>query len=367
MRSILATGLLLSAALALTGCGPGQPAATAPKAATEPQTITVGILGASWTDRLSKAVQPDMDAAGVKVNYVAGGAEEWLPRLLAARGQQPPVDVVEVDDQTTPDLLKAGLLAKLDLSQIPNVSQLDKSMYDNDRVAYWAAEQAILYNVDKFRDAGIAPPTRYSDLANPKLAGRVVMPDVSYYASTYVLLAMAYENGGSETNPQPGFDVLARIRPHSYSISAASVVQLFQSGDVWASPYAAHIAVRLADAGLNMAVAHPPVQGHPVSLAHGYLALTRNGKNPQAAQRFINAVIAAKVQKKLYDDTAILPINTVALNQALADKDIGRIPRSQLEKLEPAVLAAGWVPNFERLDRRDFAQRWQQAVSAQSR
>lgn len=367
LRSIITAGLCLSAALALAGCGPSRPAASGPSAQPGPQTITVGILGASWTDRLSKAVQPEMDAAGIKVNYVAGGAEEWLPRLLAARGQQPPVDVVEVDDQTTPDLLKAGLLTKLDPSQIPNISQLDQSMYDGDRVAYWAAEQAILYNVDKFRDAGVDPPRRYSDLANPKLAGRVVMPDVSYYASTYVLMAMAYENGGNETNTQPGFDVLARIRPHSYTISAAQVVQLFQSGDVWASPYAAHIAVRLADAGLNMAVVHPPVQGHPVALAHGYLALTKNGKNPQAAMRFINAVIAAKVQKTLYDDTAILPVNSIALNQAVADKDIGRIPRSRLEKLDPAIIAAGWVPDFNRLDRRDFARRWQQAVSAQSR
>jgi putative spermidine/putrescine transport system substrate-binding protein len=369
LRPALTAGLLLTAALAMIGCGPQHPAATAKAAAASPagQTITVGILGASWTDRLSKAVQPEMDAAGIKVIYVAGGAEEWLPRLLAARGQQPPVDVVEVDDQTTPDLLKAGLLAKLDLSQIPNVSQLDKSMYDDHRVAYWAAEQAILYNADKFRDAGIPPPTRYSDLANPKLAGRVVMPDVSYYSSTYALLGMAFENGGDEANTQPGFDVLARIRPHSYTISAAPVVQLFQSGDVWASPYAAHVAVRLADAGLNMAVAHPPIQGHEVAIAHGFLALTKNGKNPQAAMRFINAVIAAKVQKKLYDDTAILPVNTIALNEAVAEKDIGRIPRSKLEKLDPAIIAAGWVPRFDRLDRRDFARRWQQAVSAQSR
>jgi putative spermidine/putrescine transport system substrate-binding protein len=368
MRSIPALGALLGCTLALAGCDrPAAKSSGSAGAPAGPQAITVGILGASWTDRLSKAVLPDMDAAGVKVSYVAGGAEEWLPRLLAARGQQPPVDVVEVDDQTTPDLLKAGLLAKLDLRQIPNIGQLDKSMYDDDRVAYWAAEQGIIYNTDKFRDAGVPPPTRYTDLANPKLAGRVVMPDVSYYSSTYAILCMAFENGGDEAHTQPGFDVLARMRPHSYTISAAPVVQLFKSGDVWASPYAAHIAVRLADAGLNMAVSQPPILGHEVAIAHGYLALTKNGKNPEAALRFINAVIAAKVQKKLYDDTAILPVNTIALNAAVADKDIGRIPRSKLEKLDPAIIAAGWVPDFGRLDRRDFVRRWQQAVSAQSR
>jgi putative spermidine/putrescine transport system substrate-binding protein len=363
---MFSAGLWLAFASVLAACGKGPPTALAAKPAASGQTITVGILGASWTDRLSKAVKPQMDAAGVTVNYVAGGAEEWLPRLLAAQGQNPPVDVVEVDDQTTPDLLKAGLLVKLDLSKIPNLGELDKSMYDDYRVAYWAADQALLYNADKFRDAGIPPPTRYSDLANPKLAGKVIVPDVAYYSSTYAVLAMAYENGGSETNTQPGFDVLARIRPHSYTVSSAPVIQLFQSGDVWASPFAAHIAVRLADAGLNMAVAHPQVQGHPMMIARGYLALTKNGKNPAAAERFINAAIAAQVQKKLYDDTAIIPVNNIALKEAVAEKDIGRIPRAKLEVLDPATIAAGWAPNFDRLNRRDFARRWQQAVAAQS-
>ena len=121
------------------------------------------------------------------------------------------MDVVEVDDQTTPDLLKTDLLAKLDLSKVPNISELDKSMYDDHRVGYWQTEQAFVYNVDRFREAGMPPPKRYSDLANPKLAGRVVFPDIGHYSSTYALLSLAYENGGDEANTQPGFDVLAQF------------------------------------------------------------------------------------------------------------------------------------------------------------
>ena len=83
MRLSHTIALLGACAIALIGCGPSGTQTKAPPPG--PVTINVGILGASWTDRLSKAVQPQMDAAGIKVNYVAGGAEEWLPRLLAAR------------------------------------------------------------------------------------------------------------------------------------------------------------------------------------------------------------------------------------------------------------------------------------------
>jgi putative spermidine/putrescine transport system substrate-binding protein len=329
--------------------------------------IRVGILGATWTDRLSKAVKPELDANHIAAEYLAGGAVEWLPRLLAARGQVPPVDVVEVDDQTTPDLRSADLLVKLDPAKIPNLKELDPSLHDDYRVAYWVADQALLYNVDKFRAAGIPAPTRYTDLADPRLRGRVLLPDISHYSSTFVLLALAYENGGSESNLKPGFDLLQRIQPHSYTASAAPVVQLFQAGDVWASPFSAHIAVRLSDAGLNIAVVHPKVEGRSAMISHGYLAIPKGSRDPDAANRFINAAIAAQVQKKLYDDTAIIPVNTIALDAALAEKDVGRVPRSSLEALDAKVIATGWAPDFARLDRRDFAQRWQRAIDAQSR
>jgi putative spermidine/putrescine transport system substrate-binding protein len=335
-------------------------------AAAAPCVITVGIIGGPWADRVDKAVKPAMTAAGCSVKYIAGGAEEQLPKMIASRGGPPPVDVVELDEQTEPDLLKLGLLRRLDKDQLPNLTYLEPNMVDDYRVAYWAAEQALVYNIDKLKAAGIPTPRRYSDMLDPRLAGHVIIPDITYYSGGYALLQLAHENGGDERNPQPGFDALAHIHPHSYISSAATFAQLFQSGDAWISPFAAHLAVRLTKAGLHIGVVHPPIDGHTVSIAHGYLAVTAGSRQPRAATAFINAVIATGPQTTIYDDTAILPIN----NQALAAAEptpAGQVPATRFEYFDPKVIDNGWAPNYAVLDRRDFARRWQIAVDAQGR
>jgi putative spermidine/putrescine transport system substrate-binding protein len=326
--------------------------------------ITVGIIGGPWIDRIKGLVDAQLLAKGIEVQYVSGDAEDWLPKLIAARGQKAPVDVVEIDDQTYGALRRGDYLAKLDYSKIPNAVTVDPSMRDDYRVAYWAAEPAILYNVDKFHDPGLAPPKTYSDLANPALAGKVLLQDIDSYGAFYEVIGLAYEHGGNESNPKPGFDELAKIHPQSYASSAATVAQLFKAGDIWAAATSAHLGVRIYDSGLNVASAHPVIDGHKVSLARGYLGETKRSSNHDAADAFINAVISADAQTALYKGAATIPTNVLSLKAVLSDVRRDKAGKPFLE-LDPTILANAWAPNYDKLDRRAWAKDWQDAVAAQ--
>jgi putative spermidine/putrescine transport system substrate-binding protein len=359
-RRLTVAALLCVALTTALGCG-----ALAQQKTFADVTIIVGTHGGPWVDRIVAGLGDEMKAAGITLKFVAGTSSDFLAKMIAARGQAPPFDVIEIADETYDDFRKANFLAKLDRANIPNLAAVDASMYDDYRVANWASEPGIIYNVDKLKAAGIQPPQRFSDLADPALAGRVLLADVGNYMGYYQVIGLAYENGGSEKNLQPGFDMMAKIRPHSYATSAATQMQLFAAGDIWASAAAAHLAIRLFDAGVNVATVHPTIAGHKGALAHGYLAVSRDSKNQAAAEAYINAMTSSRMQEMLYLDAATIPINEETMRKVLGDARVDKSGTPFLQ-IEPKTVAQEWTPVFADVDKRDFARRWQRAVAAQS-
>lgn len=327
-------------------------------------TLTIGIIGGPWIDRVQAELKDEMAAAGITMKFVGGTAQDFLSKLIAARGQKFDVDVVEIDDPTFPDFRRGNFLSKLNLANIPGTGDLNKTMFDDYKVAYWASEPGIVYNVDKFKAAGIPAPLTYSDLLHPGLAGRVLLSDINSYNAYYQILGMAYEHGGDEANPQPGFDLMAKMKLQSFGTSVATEIQLFKSGDVWAATIPAHIGVRMYDAGINVAAVHPTTAGHKGATARGYLGITQNRDNQAAAEFFINAIIQPHVQKRLYTEAATIPVNNATMREVvnIVKRDQSGTPFLQLQ---PDVVGQTWVPDFARIDHRNWVRAWQRAVAAQ--
>lgn len=327
------------------------------------RTVTVATMGGSWQQRVAGVVAPELEKAGITVKYVQSNAQETLPKLISARGQTPPFDVIEIDDQTYEYLKRGDFLEPLDNSKLPNLADIDPGLYDGYKVAYWVSQPSIIYDRERFAKAGITPPVRYTDLALPALRGKVGLSDLGVYSGFYVVAALARENGGSAADPQPGFDVLARIQPHSYLTSTATAAQLFNAGDLWVITMPAGFAVRLAEAGATPAVVQPRIDGK-LLVAHGYLAIPKGGRNRDAALAFINAALAADAQRNLYKQTAIIPSNSRALEAVAADpEDKGKA----FQTLDTRAIGDGYIPDFAIIDRKDWIARWDRAVEAQPR
>jgi hypothetical protein len=58
-------------------------------------TIRAATWGGSWRDRIHELIGSDLEKRGAKVEYVIGNALENFNKLIAARGQKPPFDVME--------------------------------------------------------------------------------------------------------------------------------------------------------------------------------------------------------------------------------------------------------------------------------
>ena len=165
---------------------------------------------------------------GVKIEWTHGNPSDFFAKMMAARGRQPPFDVVLLDDAVQDAAIKAGVLAKLDPELVPNL----KNLYPRARNPQGYGPYAILYSIgivynkNKLKTAGIAEPISWADLFNPKLAGHISIPDMSLPQGADFVVKMAQLNGGNEADVLPGLKKIAEIKANSYYTSSGRTARL---------------------------------------------------------------------------------------------------------------------------------------------
>ena len=226
----------LTTALALV-CTLSIAAATGPASAGQFDGVTVRIatFGGKWRDIVDAYVTKAFEKEGGKIEYVQGQPANNMAKLIAARGHEPPFDLFETMDNFLPQLAAGNFTEPLDLTQVPNLRELDKSMYDSGKVMIWITQEGVIYNQKKFAEAGIPAPKRYQDLADPRLKGKVSLPDISAGGAIPAIVGMSYEGGGSEADIGPGLDLVKKIAPANFWSSSSNLQTMLVNGDVWAA------------------------------------------------------------------------------------------------------------------------------------
>src|SRR5947209_8161252 len=88
-------------------------------------TLRVATFGGPWRDDLAKYVAPKIEALGGKVEFIIGSPQDNLAKIIAARGREPPFDIVEILDAQVDQVVEGGLIIPLDYKAIPNAAQLE--------------------------------------------------------------------------------------------------------------------------------------------------------------------------------------------------------------------------------------------------
>lgn len=333
---ILAAATAVAAALAFT----------APASAAELSgTLRVGTWGGSWKDAVHQHVGAKLEAQGVKIEYIVGNPEDHIAKLVAARGREAPFDVFEGGGMYVDDLVKEGLLEKLDLAKIPNGKALPEfARSDYSLTTLWAQE-GIVYNPDKFKELGIAPPKKYSDLANPKLKGHVAFPEVGTTLSWNPLVALAKEAGGDESTIDKGIEMVNKIDPLYFYRASTELATKFGVGDVWAAPWLNGWATRLKRQNLNVAFAHPQVGDRLGAIYPTTIHIAKGAKNTAAAQAFINLYVSPEVSYAFNKQVGYAPTNPEAQKKMVAD------PEAELLLLKPEQTKNFFLINWTKMDR----------------
>ena len=318
-------------------------------------TLRVATYGGPWKDGLQALIAADMEKLGAKVEFTTGPPSAHLAKLIAARGKAPPFDLTEVDEPSAPQFLRAGVLQKFVPALLPNARGLVSPIAkDGHLVPDWVFQDGVVYNADKFRELGLPKPTRYRDLLDPRLKGRVGVPDISGNLGLFVVYGFAIDAGGDENNVTPGIEAMKKLGATQFFTGNPAAQTALASGDIWANFMGASWAVRLRRAGHPWAsFAHLQVGNNVGLRERGYIALAKGTRNVEAAHYFVNRYISTEVQIELATRLGSVAVNKDAL-QALAKDPL----LQEIMLLSPKDTANMRDVDFDAIDVGKWREEW---------
>lgn len=236
---------------------------------------------------------------GAKVEWTAATEEVYLNKLTISGGKSPPFDLVMLDEPWYSLVRLRGLAEKLDPARVPGLQSVKKEFLlpDNMGVCLFSFTSGIVYNKDKFRELGIPAPTKWQDLANPKLSGHVGTQTLAATAPKHLLAAYAIQFGDPPTNWDRAIDEVAKIKFHSFSSGAADLVAKMEAGEIWAAPIANGRAYSMIQKGLPMEYVMPDNgNGTKGGVSCTALVVTQGSPNRTLAEKMISYVLTPGAQ-----------------------------------------------------------------------
>ena len=197
------------------------------------------------------------------MEYINANPGNHLAKINAGKGREAPYDVVYLDDDIQALAIQAGVLEKIDSSKLSNLRHIFKEAQNAKGYGPGIifVTIGIAYNKEKFKAAGIPEPNSWKALWDPRLAGKVAIPEISRIDGKCFLIATARLLGGGEADLERGIDEIAKLKAHSYFSSSAQAQGLMSSGDAWAAIMVGGRVWDLIDKGHPLGFIYPREKG----------------------------------------------------------------------------------------------------------
>ncbi len=268
--------------------------------------LVVSVWGGNWKDTVEKVVaKPFTAKTGIPVEFEVGGT---LDRLAKARVSKaaPLVDITFTTTHVGRLYMSDGLFEKLDMAKLPNARDLAKEALRSDNhLGVWAYVYTIAYRPD------MVPfeITKWEDLWDPRLKGKVGMPD---FDPSHIITISALLEGGDEINWQKGQERLKRLKPNvaAFFSTDARSQDLMKTGEAPVQVMLSINAFHLIDQGLNVKVITP--RDKPGIVGIDTVAVMAGTKKADAAHQFVNFALSKEIQEQLVATFKAGPTNLKA-------------------------------------------------------
>ncbi len=318
-------------------------------------TLRIATYGGAWGDGMKTLIGPQLERLGGRLEIITGAPRGHLAKLIVARGKEPPFDLCEVDEPAAPQFMQAGVLQKLDQSKLSNAAGLISPILHDALVPDWVFQDGVVYNAEKFTELGIPEPKRYSDLLDPRLKGRVGVPDISGGLGLFVVYGFVIDAGGDEANIKGGLEAMKKLGATQFFSGNLAAQTALISGDVWANFMGSSWAIRLRRANHHWAKFALLKVGDDVGIwERGHMGLAQGSRNVAAASWFMNRLISFDVQLELARRAGNVPVNKQAIAELDKDplaheilrldlSDIARMRRVDFGKVDISAWNDAWA------------------------
>ncbi len=319
------------------------------------ETIYVGGSGGSNEALFKEKIIPAFEAkTGAKVVYVTGNSTDILAKLQAQKGKQE-ISVALIDDGPMYQAIGQGLCAKVeDTGSI-------KELYSNARmvgdrsVGIGFIATGLAYNKEVFAKNGWKAPTSWMDLTDPKYKQKVVIPPITNGYGLLTLVMMSKLNGGSESNMEPGFDVMVKkVAPNvvAWEPSPGKMSQMLQTGEGALAVWGNGRVQAVIDQGAPVEFVYPK-EGAVALMIAG--CVVEGAPQSKLGQQFLQHVVSAETQGQLATTVGWGPVNK---NTKLAPEIAKKVV------FGPEKVNALISPNYDIINakRAEWTNRWNRAV-----
>ncbi|GAA5075963.1 putative spermidine/putrescine transport system substrate-binding protein [Thermocatellispora tengchongensis] len=286
--------------VALTACG-HDPSAKGGR-------LTVTAYTGTWGEQFrTSIVAPFERDTGARVDLVHGADAEWLTRLRAAGGRNPPYDVIAFTPGASGPAAATGLLQPLDIGRLEHYNQLDdillgKAAHDGEQygVPLTTGSTGLTYRRDK-----VARPDDWDDIFDAEYCGRVALPPLTYQPGLDFFTALVEQGGGRLSDPAAvdrAFERLKGLRGcvSSFPEDAGAVVAAVRTGTAWIVPFWDGRAFAMEAAGVPVGFSYPA--SGPVGALTSYF-IAEGTARTDLAYMFLNHLSAAETQRRFAEST----------------------------------------------------------------
>ena len=253
-----------------------------------------GLYISDGSDDSVNVVSAFEDLTGIKVNYTTYDSNESLYAKLKSGGVS--YDVIFPSDYMVGKMINEGMLAELDMDNIPNIAgvgetYLDRSFDPGNKysVPYMWGTTGLIYNTTMVAE----PPTKWADMWDVEYTNNVLMFNNSRDA-----YAIAAKVAGLSMNPQSVDEITAiteKLKEQKNIVQAYVMDEVFdkmEGGEAAMAPYYAGDAITMIDENPDLAFVHPE---EGVNFFIDSMCVPANAKHKEAAEMFINYLCETSV------------------------------------------------------------------------
>lgn len=230
---------------------------------------------------------------GLKIRLVPSESQDVVAQIKAA-ATNPPYDLMPNGEPPHLNLIKDGILEKVDPAAVPNLADIDPSFIEKSQ-GYGVPVTYQLIGIAYNKDLVTEVPTDWSDMWNEAYAGKVGLTPPSSNLGLGFLVNTAKQNGGSEDDIAPGFAKISELKDPIIAPNPTALAQLFEREEIVIAPLWATDAAVLADKGMNIGFVKP--ESGAIAIV-SCVSTIKNTKYPKLCNEILNMLCSEEYQTK---------------------------------------------------------------------